>query len=151
MLLHSRLCAVVTAASSVLHVFMISSLHPWWLNLMIIVMVGVCLPCAVHIWRRPKVPALQQITIGALIMAVLHAGLMLFEAPGGHDHGTQHSAMVNAAEVGNTSTLGVIAVELLTALLASALLARIRRRAQRQPAGPHSQRVHVAAFQPPGG
>jgi len=151
MLLHGRLCAVVTAASCVLHIFLISSLHPWWLNLMIIFMVGVCLPCAVHIWRRPKVRALQQISIGALMMAALHAGLMVFQAPQGHVHGSPQTAMLQATEVGNASTVGVIGVELLTALLASALLARLRRKAQRKLVGLDPHRGLVAANQRPEG
>ncbi len=48
-MLQGRLCALATAGSCVMHVSQIGSHHPWWLNVLMIVMVAVCLPCAVHI------------------------------------------------------------------------------------------------------
>ncbi|MFC4371983.1 hypothetical protein [Citricoccus nitrophenolicus] len=151
MLLHGRLCAGATAGSCVLHIFLVNSLHPWWLNLMIIVMVGVCVPCAAHIWHRPKVRALRQISIAALMMAALHAGLMLFQTPQGHVHGTQHSVMLQVTDAGNASTVAVIVVELLTALLASTLLARLRREGSAQTRCSDPHRGLVAARQRPEG
>ena len=48
--LHSRICAAVTAASCLAHLWLVAgNQHGTWLNLLMLAMVAVCLPCAVHI------------------------------------------------------------------------------------------------------
>ncbi|MBJ2121496.1 hypothetical protein I6N91_10955 [Arthrobacter sp. MSA 4-2] len=125
----------------------IGSHHPWWLNVLMIVMVAVCLPCAVHIWRRPTTPVLHQVMISALSMAVLHAGLMLApgtSAPPDHSHGNGSAAASQVTDAANEQTLGVIGLEIGTAMLASTLVARIRSNVQRTAAAPNLPQAHEA-------
>ena len=52
---HSRICAAVTAASCLAHLWLAAgNQHGTWLNLLMLAMVAVCLPCAVHIWRHGR-------------------------------------------------------------------------------------------------
>jgi hypothetical protein len=134
---HSRMCAAVTAGSCLLHLWLVAgNHHALWLNLSMLAMVAVCLPCSVHIWRHVRVGALRRVMASALAMALLHAVLLLAAGPAGHSHGTV--AAVGAAAIAGTeafagtaaaasASLGVIALEITTALLAATLVARLRR------------------------
>ena len=129
---HLRIVAAATAASSLVHLGLVmGNHHGLWLNLLMLAMVGVCLPCAVHIWREGRIGSLHQVMACALAMTALHAYLFLGTASGGGSHGHSHGAAVTAAE-GSASAAGgllaVLALEITTALLAATLLARLRRR-----------------------
>ncbi|CAH0235816.1 hypothetical protein SRABI83_02746 [Arthrobacter sp. Bi83] len=135
--LHSRMCAAVTAGSCLLHLWLVAgNHHALWLNLSMLAMVAVCLPCSVHIWRHVRVGTLHRVMASALAMALLHAVLLLAAGPASHSHGT--AAAVGAAGIAGTeafaetaaapsASLGVIALEITTALLAATLVARLRR------------------------
>jgi hypothetical protein len=130
---HSRMCAAVTAGSCLLHLWLVAgNHHALWLNLSMLAMVAVCLPCSVHIWRHVRVGALRRVMASALAMALLHAVLLLAAGPASHSHGTAAAAAGTAAVAGTASSaaaasLGVIALEITTALLAATLVARLRR------------------------
>lgn len=127
--LHSRLCALATAASCVVHVWVAGSGgHGAWIGLLMVALAAVCVPCTVHIWRHGRVRALRQVTAAAVAMAGLHAVLLLGAGGGGHAHGGGPPSF--APEVaGSSQLLLVIGLELTTALLAATLVARLRRQA----------------------
>ena len=107
--------------------------HGTWLNLLMLAMVAVCLPCAVHIWRHGRHRALRQVMAAALAMTGVHAVLLLGTGSGGSGHlhsgaGTA-AAVAGAVPAGSGALLAVIALEMTTALLAATLLARLRARA----------------------
>ena len=125
--LHRRLVAVVTAVSCAAHLWLAASGHHGaWLGVLMVALAAVCLPCTVHVWRHSRVGALNQVTVAAVGMAVLHAGLLLGAGGAGHAHGAQPPSSAVAAS-GGTQLLLVIALELATALLAATLVARLRR------------------------
>lgn len=127
--LHMRLVAVATAASCMVHLWLVAENHHGvWLNLLMLAMVAVCLPCSVHIWRYLRVGALRKVTASAVVMAVLHAILLLASDPSIHSHG---GAAVPAGRAAGAASVGVIALELATALLAATLVARLRTRQRR--------------------
>ena len=132
---HSRICAAVTAASCLTHLGLAAgNQHGTWLNLLMLAMVAVCLPCAVHIWRHGRVTAVRQVMAAALAMTAVHAVLLLGAGSGGAGHihhGTAApaAAVAGAAPAGSGALLAVIALEMTTALLAATLLARLRARA----------------------
>ncbi|SDL59650.1 hypothetical protein [Arthrobacter sp. ok362] len=127
--LHPRTCAAVTAASCLAHLWLVAgNQHGTWLNLLMLAMVAVCLPCAVHIWRRPRARALRQVMASALAMTGVHA-ILLLGVSGGHGHihhGTAAAAAAATAPSDPGAQLAVIALELTTALAAATLLARLR-------------------------
>ncbi|CAN7502025.1 hypothetical protein LJR078_003573 [Arthrobacter sp. LjRoot78] len=128
---HLRIVAVATAASSLVHLGLVTgNHHGLWLNLLMLAMVGVCLPCAVHIWREGRVGALRQVMACALAMTALHAFLLLGTASGGGPHAHSHGVpgVPAVAGTGAGGLLAVVALEITTALLAATLLARLRRR-----------------------
>ena len=130
---HSRICAAVTAASCLAHLWLVAgNQHGTWLNLLMLAMVAVCVPCAVHIWRRGRVRSLRQVMASALAMTGVHA-LLLFGAgsgsgAAGHIHHGAAAAAAGAVPSGAGALLAVIALEMTTALLAATLLARLRHR-----------------------
>ncbi|WP_285243785.1 hypothetical protein [Pseudarthrobacter sp. fls2-241-R2A-127] len=124
--LHPRLVAVVTALSCAAHLWVaLSGHHGVWVSVLMLALAAVCLPCAVHIWRRSGPAALHQVTAAAVAMAVLHAVLLL-GGGAGHVHGGAPPSSV--ADSGGPQLLLLIALELSTALLAATLVARLRRR-----------------------
>lgn len=132
---HSRICAAATAASCLVHVWLVAgNQHETWLNLLMLAMVAVCLPCAVHIWRQGRVSALRQVMASGLAMTAVHAGLLLGVGSGaGASAHVHHAAATVANEAagaasGAVALLAVIALEMATALLAATLLARLRTR-----------------------
>lgn len=128
----ARICAAVTAASCLAHVWLVAgNQHGMWLNLLMLAMVAVCLPCAVHIWRQGRVSSLRQVMASALVMSGVHAVLLLGSGGSGaggpgHRHGGTVAAVAGAAPSGSWALLAVIALEMTTALLAATLLARLR-------------------------
>jgi hypothetical protein len=129
--LHPRVCAAVTAASCLAHLLIVAgNRHGTGLNLLMLAMVAVCLPCAVHIWRHGRVNAVRQVMASALAMTGVHAVLLLGLRSGvgagaaGHVH--HGAAAAGAAPSGSAGLLAVIALEMTTALLAATLLARLR-------------------------
>lgn len=131
---HSRVVAAVTASSCLVHLWLVAgNHHGLWLNLLMLAMVGVCLPCAVHIWREGRTGPLRQVMGCALAMAVLHAVLLLGGAGSGsgasaHSHGVAALPGSEAAGSAAGGLLAVVALEITTALLAATLLSRLRRR-----------------------
>ncbi|MFF2028964.1 hypothetical protein [Arthrobacter sp. NPDC058192] len=124
--LHPRTCAAVTAGSCLAHLWLVAgNQHGTWLNMLMLAMVAVCLPCAVHIWRRPRARALRRVMASALAMTGVHAVLLL-GVSGGHGHHGAATVAAVAAPSDSGALLVVIAVELTTALLAATLLARLR-------------------------
>ena len=84
---HSRICAAVTAASCLAHLWLAAgNQHGTWLNVLMLAMVAVCLPCAVHIWRHGRHRALRQVMAAALAMTAVHAVLLLGTGAGGTGH-----------------------------------------------------------------
>ena len=124
--LHHRLVAVVTALSCTAHLWVaLSRHHGAWVSVLMLALAAVCLPCAVHTWRRSGPAALHQVTAAAVAMAVLHAVLLLGGGGAGHAHGGAPPSSV--ADSGGPQLLLLIALELATALLAATLVARLRR------------------------
>ena len=125
---HSRICAAVTAASCLAHLWLAAgNQHGTWLNVLMLAMVAVCLPCAVHIWRHGRLRALRQVMAAALAMTGVHAVLLLGTGAGGAGHiHNGAAAAAGAAPAGPVALLAVIALEMTTALLAATLLARLR-------------------------
>lgn len=137
--LHSRTVSAVTAASCVVHLWLVAGNHHGpWLNVMMLAMVGVCLPCAVHLWRGGRESALRQVMGCALAMIALHAVLLL-GAPAlsgsgalGHLHAGAAAApgagLVGAGSLGQGAEglLAIVVLEITTAFLAATLLARLR-------------------------
>jgi hypothetical protein len=145
---HSWTCAAATAASCVAHLWLVAeNQHGTWLNVLMLAMVAVCLPCVVHIWRHRRdgdlrlASAVRRVMAAALAMTGVHAVLLLGGAGGlGHHHG----AVAGTAPPGSGALLEVIALEITTALLAATLLARLRAQpatAQAEPAGARMNRV----------
>jgi Kef-type K+ transport system membrane component KefB len=129
---HARICAAVTAASCLAHSWLVAgNQHGTWLNLLMLAMVAVCLPCAVHIWRQRRARALRQVMAAALAMAGVHAVLLLGAGSGAGGtahlhHGAAAAANEAAGASGAGALLAVMALEFTTALLAATLLARLR-------------------------
>ena len=135
--LHTRICAAVTAASCLAHLWLVAgNQHGTWLNLLMLAMVAVCLPCAVHIWRHGRVSSVRRVMASALAMTGVHAVLLLGVGSGaggsGHVHHGAAAAAAGAAPSDSGALLSVIALEMTTALLAATLMARFR--AQARPA-----------------
>ncbi|MBT2551177.1 hypothetical protein [Arthrobacter sp. ISL-65] len=128
--LHSRTVSAVTAASCAVHLWLVAGNHHGpWLGIMMLAMVGVCLPCAVHLWRRGRERALRQVMGCALAMTALHAVLLLGvpALSGGGAPGHSHSvAAVAPSAAGTEGLLAVVVLEITTAFLAATLLARLR-------------------------
>ena len=134
--LHMRAIAAATVASCLVHLWLVTGNHHGiWMNLLMLAMVGVCLPCAVHIWRDGRPGSLRRVMACALAMAALHAVLLLGVGAGsgsaGHNHGVSGipaaETAVSAAGSAAGGMLAIIAMEITTALLAATLLARLRR------------------------
>ncbi|MET3952166.1 hypothetical protein [Arthrobacter sp. UYEF36] len=124
---HFRICAAATAASCLAHLWLVAgNQHGIWLNVLMLAMVAVCLPCAVHIWHHGRMSALRRVMASALAMTGVHALLLLGAGASGHlHHGTAATAAA-AVPSGAGEMLAVIALEITTALIAATLLARLR-------------------------
>ncbi|HKS00669.1 MAG TPA: hypothetical protein VJS86_03265 [Arthrobacter sp.] len=134
--LHSRAVSAVTAASCIVHLWLVAGNHHGpWLGAVMLAMVGVCLPCAVHLWRGAGERSLRQVMGCALAMTALHAVLLL-GAPGtgggplGHAHAGAARSAAAAAGAGAAADaaglMAIIVLEITTAFLAATLLARLR-------------------------
>ena len=122
--LHARAVSLVTAASCVVHLWLVAgNQHGAWLGAVMLAMVGVCLPCAVHLWRGSREKALRQVMGCALVMTAVHAVLLL--GGSGHSHAGA-VAPAPAAASGAPGLLAVVVLEITTAFLAATLLARLR-------------------------
>jgi hypothetical protein len=131
LVLHSRLCAIVTAASCLAHLALaVENHHGAWLNVLMLALAAVCVPCAVHIWRHGRVTALRRVMASALLMVVVHGALLLGNGASGHSHSAGMPAAPVAPDAPDASgaawLLAVIGMELTTALLAATLVARRR-------------------------
>ncbi len=88
-------------------------------------MVALCLPCIIHLWRRASVGAARRVTATALGMVALHLVILCAGGSAGH----AHSGAGNLADISQPSThlamLGVMVVELATAMTASSLAGRL--------------------------
>lgn len=147
--LHPRICAVVTAFSCLTHLFLVAeNHHGLWLNAIMLAMVAVCLPCTLRIWRGSPVGALRKVMASAVVMTALHAFLLLGAGAGavavtvtatgagtgtwagvvasGHSHGVSGMPAAGAAGSAAGGLLAIIALEIMTALLAATLVARLR-------------------------
>jgi hypothetical protein len=129
-----RAVAAATVASCLVHLWLVAgNHHGMWLNLLMLAMVGVCLPCAVHIWREGWPGSLRQVMACALALAAVHAFLLLgvvpAAGPAGHSHGVSGLPAADAAVSAAGGMLPIIAMEITTALLAATLVARLRRTA----------------------
>lgn len=149
---HSWTCAAVTAASCLAHLWLVAeNQHGTWLNVLMLTMVAVCLPCVVHIWRHRRdgdlrlASAVRRVMASALAMTGVHAVLLLGAAGGlGHHHGAVAGTVAGTAPSGSGVLLGIIALEITTALLAATLVARLRAQpaaAQAEPSGAGMDRV----------
>lgn len=126
--LHPRICAAVTAASCFAHLWLaVVGHHGAWLNVLMVALAAVCLPCALHIWRHGHVRSLHKVTASAVAMVAVHAVLLIGAGHGGHVHGSS-TAAAPADSSGAAGLLAVIALELTTAILAATLVARLRGR-----------------------
>jgi hypothetical protein len=141
LVLHSRLCAIITALSCVAHLALVAENHHGpWLSLLMLALASVCIPCTVHIWRQGRVAALRRVMGSALLMVAVH-GLLLLGAKGsGHQHSAGVLAVPDSAGAavpdlsGTAGMLGIVGLEIMTALLAATLVARLRRSPALQPA-----------------
>ena len=147
--LHSRACAVVTAASCLAHVWLAAgNHHAAWLNALMLAMVAVCLPCVPHLWRRSSVAALRRIMASGAGMAAVHTFLLLASGRSAHSHAAAAPAAGGPDSSAAAALLVIIALELTTALLASALVARLRQRTHPVEQQPERERTFKAR---PGG
>jgi hypothetical protein len=130
--LHPRVCAVLTVFSCLIHLWIAGSgQHGPWLNLLMVGVAAICMPCAVHIWRHSSVQDLRRVTSAALAMVALHS-VLLFGSGGGHSHsGMPVTGLAEAS--GATQLLLVIGLELLSALISATLVARLRLPAGQMP------------------
>lgn len=129
--LHSRLCAGVVLASSAVHLWLaLQNQHGVWLGALMVVLAGICLPCAVHIWQHSRPGALHRVMSCALVMVALHGMLLIGGSTGGHGHLAGNTAGMASGQAGYL--LAVVGLELVTALLAATLIARLR-------ASPHAR------------
>jgi len=131
--LHSRAVSAVTAASCLVHLGLVAGNHHGpWLGFVMLAMVGVCLPCAVHLWRGGREKTLRQVMGCALAMAALHAVLLLGApalsgtAAPGHSHAGAAAPGAGFLGSGAEGLLAVVVLEITTAFLAATLLARLR-------------------------
>jgi hypothetical protein len=137
--LHSRAVSAVTAASCVVHLWLVAGNHHGpWLGAVMLAMAGVCLPCAVHLWRGGREKALRQVMGCALAMTALHAVLLLgvpaLSGSGALGHSHAGAAAAPGAGFFGTGFLGqgaegllaIVVLEIMTAFLAATLLARLR-------------------------
>lgn len=123
--LHSRLCAGVVLASSAVHLWLaLQNRHGVWLGALMVVLAAVCLPCAVHIWQHSRPGALHRVMSCALVMVALHGMLLVGGSAGGHGHLAGPAA--GTASDQTVNLLAVVGLELVTALLAATLIARLR-------------------------
>ncbi|WP_309108248.1 hypothetical protein [Arthrobacter sp.] len=124
--LHARLCAGVVAASGGVHVWLaLQNEHGACLGALMMVLAAVCMPCAVHIWQDSHVAALQRVMGCALFMVALHGLILVSGTARGHAHHNTYGDLESVADrPGNL--LAVIGLELITALFASTLVARLR-------------------------
>ena len=123
--LHPRLCAGVVLASSAVHLWLaLQNQHGVWLGALMVVLAAVCLPCALHIWQHSRPGALHRVMCCALVMVALHGMLLFGGAPGDHVHPAVHTPGTASGQAG--SLLAVVGLELVTALLAATLVARLR-------------------------
>ena len=132
-ILHSRAVAVVTAGSCAVHLWLAAvNHHGVWPGAVMLAMVGVCLPCAVHLWRGAGERSLRQVMGCALAMTALHAVLLLGVpaiAGGvpGHAHAGAAAQLGGAGDASRAAGLmAVVGLEITTAFLAATLLARLR-------------------------
>ncbi|MET4622296.1 hypothetical protein ABIE18_003765 [Arthrobacter sp. 2762] len=126
--LHPRICAVLTAVSCLVHLWVAAwGQHGAWLGVLMIAVAAICVPCSFHIWRHSRVGALHQVTVSAVAMIALHSVLLLGAGGAGHAHGGGPASRV-ADTTGAAGLLLVIGLEITTALLAATLVARLRRR-----------------------
>src|SRR4051812_43201146 len=103
--LHPRTCAAVTAASCGAHLWLVAgNQHGTWLNVLMLAMVAVCLPCAVHIGRRARVQPLRQVMASALAMTGVHAVLLLCAGTGASGHIHPAAAAAAPASAGAASS-----------------------------------------------
>jgi hypothetical protein len=128
LVLHSRLCAMITAASCLAHLALaVQNHHGIWLNVLMVVLAAICVPCSVHIWRHGRVTALHRVIVSALLMVVVHGALLLGCGGSGHSHSAGMPPISAAADAsGAAGLLTVIGMEITTALLAATLVARLR-------------------------
>lgn len=125
--LHAKMCGAVTAGSCLFHLWLVAeNRHALWLNALMLAMVAVCLPCTVHIWRHLRIGPLQRVMASAVVMAILHVFLFLGTGAGSHHHAPSAAAMTGSGGHSAAMSLGVIGLELTTALLAATLVARLR-------------------------
>ncbi|CAI3803799.1 hypothetical protein [Pseudarthrobacter sp. MM222] len=130
--LHPRLCAVLTAASCLTHLWLaVENHHGAWLNAVMLALAAVCVPCTVHIWRHSRITALRQVMASALLMVAVHGFLLLGSGASGHGH--QAGVAGTGDPSATTDLLAVVALEITTALLAATLVARLRVNQQRLP------------------
>lgn len=129
--LHPRVCAAVVAASSAVHVWLaVQNQHGALLSVLMLALAGVCLPCALHIWRHNRVGALRRVMGCAVSMAAVHGVLLLGAGSGGHAHAGVPPSNVAGQNIADAAGAGglllVIGLEIATALLAATLVARLR-------------------------
>jgi len=125
----ARLCSAVALASVAAHLWMAweHRAMPWESALMV-VMAAVCLPCAVAVWRHAHDKAVQLLMVMALLMVAVHAATLL--APGAmvSSHGGMGSMAMPVQGDGShmDAMLGIIALELVVALMAAWVVRRSR-------------------------
>jgi len=125
-MLHSRAVAAVTAVSCAVHLWLVAgNHHGQWLGAVMLVMVGVCLPCALHLWHGARERSLRQVMGCALAMTALHALLLLGPAVHSHTGAAARSAVAGAG-AGAAGLMAVVVLEITTAFLAATQLARLR-------------------------
>ncbi len=107
-----------------------------------LLMAAACLPCAVSVWRGAHDRAVPVLFAMALAMVGVHAALLLLSpgAMAGHRHGSMGAMAIPgaAAQSRTDAMLGVIALELVVALLAARVMRRERCRGAHRPATVHA-------------
>ena len=125
----ARLCSAVALVSIAAHLWMAweHRAMPWESALMV-VMAAVCLPCAVAVWRHAHDKAVQLLMVMALLMVAVHAALLLAPGAMAASHGSMGSMTMPVHGDGNQmdAMLGIIALELVVALMAAWVVRRSR-------------------------
>lgn len=93
-----RTAAVLAGVSALLHLLMIGH-GSTPAGLLMVGMAALCLPCAVHLWRRATIRAWAAVGAMNAGMLLVHAGMMRSSA-GGHAAGEMASAGADAGSHG---------------------------------------------------
>jgi hypothetical protein len=110
-----RVAAVLALASAAVHLLLLDARSLG--SVVMVLMAAVCLPCAWHLWRSPTGSVWRVTAMVDAAMLVLHLQML----------GTPEHAMPGMSAAGHPDGLMWLGLGLVTAQLAAAALAAVRR------------------------